>query len=144
MNVTDGSSGSAPGLDKSKWRVSEAEYLMGRDKLAPLSSVLSANMEKLLIAANLIRDLYGKPLAVSSGYRPPTQNAAAGGAGKSCHLTCEAIDFADPKGDLARWLLANMDILEQARLYMESPMKTVGWVHLQTRAPRSGKRVFLP
>lgn len=131
-------------LDKSKWKISEAEYLMGRDKAAPLTTAMRTNMEKLLIALNLIRDLYGKPLKVSSGYRPPGINAVTANASKtSCHLTCEACDFEDTDRKLVQWCLRNMDLLERAGLYMESPINTPSWVHLQTRAPRSGKRVFL-
>lgn len=131
-------------IDKSKWKISETEYLMGRDKAAPLTPTMRTNMEKLLIAVNLIRDLYGKSMSVSSGYRPPTVNAATPNASKtSCHLTCEAVDFGDKDRKLVQWLLRNMDILEKAGLYMESPINTPTWVHLQTRAPRSGKRVFL-
>lgn len=131
-------------LDKSKWRVTESEYLMGRDKQAPLDVTMRKNMEKLLIACNLIRDLYGKPMTVSSGYRPTSVNAATPGSAKaSAHLTCEACDFEDKDRKLIQWLLRNMDILERAGLYMESPINTPTWVHVQTRAPRSGKRVFI-
>lgn len=130
-------------IDKMKWKISESEYLMGRDAAAPLTPQMRQNMEKLLVACNLLRDLYGKPMSVSSGYRPPTANAAAGGAKQSCHLTCEACDFQDTDRKLVQWCLRNLDILVKAGLYMESPINTPTWVHLQTRAPKSGKRVFL-
>lgn len=130
-------------IDKTKWRITEAEYLMGRDAAAPLTPDMYKNMQKLLIALNLLRDLYGKPMVVSSGYRPAAQNAAANGAKQSAHLTCQACDFVDKDRKLVQWCLRNLDILEQAGLYMESPVNTPTWVHLQTRAPRSGKRVFL-
>lgn len=130
-------------VDKKSWKVTEAEVLMGRDKQNPLDKGMKANLEKLMIAINLVRDLYGKPLTVSSGYRPAAQNAAAGGAKKSCHLTCEAVDFADVDRKLTKWCLANLDVLTSAGLYMESPVNTPSWVHLQTRAPASGKRIFL-
>lgn len=136
-------------LDKTKWKISETEYLTSKDKVrrdiaAPLTPAMRSNMEKLLIALNLIRDLYGKPMVVSSGYRPSVINAATPNASKtSCHLTCEACDFDDKDRKLVQWLLRNMDLLERAGLYMESPINTPTWVHLQTRAPRSGKRVFL-
>lgn len=136
-------------LDKSKWKVTEAEYLTAKDKVrrdiaAPLTPEMRANMEKLLIALNLLRDLYGKPMVVSSGYRPSAINSVTKGASKtSCHLTCEACDFEDTDRKLVQWCLRNMDLLERAGLYMESPINTPTWVHLQTRAPRSGKRVFI-
>jgi len=131
-------------LDKSKWKITEKEYLMGRDAAAPLTPDMQQNMEKLLIAVNLLRDLYGKPMRVSSGYRPAAVNSTTPGASKtSCHLTCEACDFADPDRKLIQWCLRNLDILAKAGLYMESPINTPTWVHLQVRAPKSGKRVFL-
>lgn len=130
-------------IDRKKWKVTEAEVLMGRDKAHPLDKGMKANLEKLMIAINLIRDLYGKPLTVSSGYRPAAQNVAAGGTKKSCHLTCEAVDFADADRKLTKWCLSNLDVLASAGLYMESPINTPSWVHLQTRAPKSGKRIFL-
>jgi hypothetical protein len=88
--------------------------------------------------------VYGKPLSVSSGWRPGIFNKKAGGANNSAHITCEAIDIHDADGEFAKWCLDNLDVLEKAGLYMEDPSRTIGWVHLQTRAPASGKRVFLP
>jgi zinc D-Ala-D-Ala carboxypeptidase len=130
-------------IDRKQWKITEAEVLMDRDKQNPLTPEMRQNLEKLMVAINLVRDLYGKPLTVSSGYRPAAQNAAAGGASKSCHLTLEAVDFADADRKLTKWCLKNLDILASAGLYMESPVNTPTWVHLQTRAPASGKRIFL-
>ena len=121
-----------------------SEFLMGRDKTYPLSLELAVNAAQLLSAINYIRGVYGKPLSVSSGYRPGVFNRAAGGAKNSSHMTCEAIDLRDSDGEFAQWCLDNLDELEKAGLYMEDPSHTPGWVHLQSRAPRSGKRVFLP
>jgi len=123
-------------------RISRDEILMGRDKTSPLSDEQSSNLDKLLVALNLVREAYGKPMTVSSGYRPPAINAQAGGAKRSCHLTCEACDFRDTKGELASWCLDNLSVLERAGLYMESPTHTKGWVHLQTRPTKN--RVFIP
>jgi hypothetical protein len=35
-------------------------------------------------------------------------------------------------------------LLEQYDLYMEDPLYTTTWVHLQTRPTKSGSRVFKP
>lgn len=130
-------------INKSLWKISEAEYWMGRDTANPPTPEIRQNAEKLLIAVNLIRDLYGRPLTITSGYRPAAANAAAGGAKQSCHLTGQAVDFEDKDRKFVQWCLRNLDILEKAGLYMESPINCPVWVHLQTRAPKSGKRVFL-
>jgi hypothetical protein len=143
------------------------EYLMGRDTEYPLTLELALNAAEHLAAINYIRGVYGAPLPVTSGYRPGKYNKKAGGAAKSSHLLCEATDFGDKPlttvepsdayfgkfcingegfelGKFGRWCLVNLKTLEEAGLYMEHPAKTPGWVHLTTRAPASGNRVFLP
>jgi hypothetical protein len=130
--------------------ISPGEILMGREVENPLTPEMKQNLDKLLIAVNRMRAFWGKPLVVSSGYRPPAQNAAAGGAKASNHMKCAAVDFRDPNGDLARWLLANLHILEDCGLWMESPASThkpetgARWVHVQIYPPKSGRRVFIP
>lgn len=122
--------------------ISRAEVLMGRDKQHPLTPELEANLEKLLKALNVFRQAYGKPMRVTSGYRPSTFNTKAGGARRSAHMTCEACDFADSDGAIKQWALANLNVLEQTGLYMEHPDATPTWCHLQTRPTRN--RVFRP
>jgi hypothetical protein len=124
--------------------VTRDEILMGRDKLFPLSSELEANLHKLLGAINKFREKYGHPLFVSSGYRPGFFNAAAGGAKKSNHMICLAVDFKDPYGTLDAFCMENPDILEDCGLWQEHPDSTPGWCHLQAVPPRSGNRVFRP
>jgi uncharacterized protein YcbK (DUF882 family) len=120
------------------------EFLMSRDKEYPLSIEQALNAAKTLAAINYIRGRYGKPMKCSSGYRPGHYNKNAGGANNSAHLTCEAIDIEDLDGSFAKWCLANLKELEKAGLYMEDPASTPNWVHLQTRLPKSGNRIFIP
>lgn len=127
--------------------IARHEILMGREVENPLTPELEQNLEKLLVALNVVRQAYGKPLKVTSGYRPLSFNKKAGGSKRSAHLTCEACDFFDPKGEFAKWCLANIEVLEKAGLYMEDPRFTqisdgIGWVHLQIRPTK--KRVFIP
>lgn len=124
--------------------ISRNEILMGRDLKYPLSSILAANLEKLLTSLNMFRELYGKPLTVSSGYRPSEFNKAAGGAKRSNHQLCLACDFVDLDSSIDSFCVANPDILEQCGLYLEHPMWTSTWCHLQCVPPSSGKRIFAP
>lgn len=124
--------------------ISRDEVLMGRDKEFPLSEELEANLTKLLSALNQFRAAYGKPMYVSSGYRPDYYNKIAMGSPNSAHKTCEACDFYDHTGELDAWCLANLDVLEKCGLYLESPDATEGWTHLMIRRPASGHRVFIP
>lgn len=79
---------------------------------------------------------------ITSGYRTPAANKAAKGAAKSAHLEGRACDFADPEGEFANWCLGHLWALEENNLWMEDPLATQGWVHLQSREAR--KRVFKP
>jgi uncharacterized protein YcbK (DUF882 family) len=120
------------------------EYLKGRVQLIDLSKELQDNMFNILMAADVVRRRYGKPLIVSSGYRSPEFNASIGGAKNSAHMSCEAIDLVDIDGKLKDWIAANVNILEELDLYMEHPSATPTWCHLQTRPTRSGNRIFRP
>jgi hypothetical protein len=133
------------------YKVTREEILMGRDKANPLSEEQEANLKDLLARIHIVREAYGKPLVVSSGYRPPSVNQAAGGATRSSHMSCQAVDFRDPNGEFSRWCLANMDIIRQAGLYLEDPRWTQrpdgkggfsGWTHLQSRPTRANP--FVP
>lgn len=61
----------------------------------------------------------------------------------SAHITGKAVDIADD-GSLQKWILSNVKKLEEQGLYCEDFGSTPTWVHLQSVAPKSGKRFFLP
>lgn len=120
--------------------ITRNEVLMGRDALYPLDDKKEANLTKLLEAVNTLRFLYGKPMYVSSGYRPGEFNVKAHGAKNSAHTSCEAVDFHDKDRSLVKF--CTPDILEQCGLYMENPKSTLTWTHVQIRTTTS--RIFNP
>lgn len=144
-------------------RITVEHYFMGRDKAHPPSARLRENAAVTVGLANEMLDeaaIDGVPLTrmdqvtgtlVASGYRPAAVNERTANAAKSStHLTCEGVDIQDSRNqDLARWCLKNLAILERLGLYMEDPRWTYSvngdhWVHVQTRPPGSGRRVFVP
>ena len=124
--------------------ISPNEILMGREAQFPLTPEMKQNLDLLLISVNRLRALWGKPLIVSSGYRPGAYNAQAGGAKASNHMICAAVDFKDPEQKLAKWLISRLDVLEACGLYMEDPSATPTWCHVQIKPPGSGRRIFKP
>lgn len=120
--------------------ITRSEILMGREVEYPLSIALEENLSKLLVAVNKLRALYGKPMVVSSGYRPGKYNSLAGGAKSSTHLVCMAVDFKDNDGELKAWITP--EILEQCGLWQEAPDRTPTWLHVDIRPRRT--RVFRP
>ncbi len=136
-----------------------SDYWMGRDAAYPqhLTDAIRSNAAELLGRVNLLlswalRDNVRPALDartvshVASGWRPPEINDATANSAKlSRHLTGEAIDLRDNgTRDLARWVLRNLDAIEEIGLWMEDPQWTPTWVHLQIVPPGSRRRVYCP
>lgn len=82
---------------------------------------------------------------VNSGWRPEAYNAKVPGAAvKSKHITGQAIDLYDPESVIDDFLKDHVELLVKHRLWMEHPMATKGWCHLQSVPPRSGNLIFIP
>jgi hypothetical protein len=124
--------------------ITREEILMGRDKAYPLSTQQHENLDVLLERLNRFRQMFGKPMRVSSGYRPHAINAKVGGAMNSAHLHCQAADFYDTDKAIRKFILEHPSVLEECDLYCEDFVYTPTWVHLQSRPTRSGKRMFKP
>lgn len=120
--------------------IKREEILKGKE----IPEGLEKNLEKLLSALNKLREVWGKPMIISSGYRDPSHNARVGGAKKSNHMLCLAADVLDMDDSLDEWCLERLELLEEIGLWLESPQYTKGWCHLQVVPPKSGKRVFIP
>lgn len=129
------------------------DYFMGRDKQYEdqLTPEIRANAERTCVLANLLIGYFKSDTGdmdrhhVTSGWRPPEVNAATPNAApRSKHMTGQAVDLADPEGVLDEWCMEHQAILERLGLYLEHPSATKSWCHVQTVAPKSGKRVFYP
>ena len=115
-----------------------------------------ANAEKLLVAVNgLLAEL--EKAGIQARTNPKTGTVISGetgggfrpqnypvGAPRSAHKTGEAVDIFDPYGSIGGYLYVRQIMLTRAGLWMESPMATTGWCHLQTRPVKSGMTVFNP
>lgn len=126
---------------------------MGRDKeyAADFTFEIAQNAEATVNKANLLLSIYmartgdTERRKVTSGWRPPSLNAATPGAAlRSKHMTGQAIDISDPEGDLDHWLIDHTVVLQEVGLFLEHPASTKGWCHVQTIAPKSQNRVFYP
>lgn len=91
-----------------------------------------------------IREAWGQPIVVSSGYRCPRLNAAVGGVKNSQHVLGQAADIkaADPRqnGKLHALIkrMVKSGQLNVGQLIWEYGSKTnPNWVHVSL--PRSGK-----
>ena len=124
-----------------------AEYWMGRDQThkADLTTEIVGNAAVLVERVHKLLKVFGEDRPITSGWRPPAVNAATlNAAAKSKHMTGQAVDLADPDGDLDDWCLEHPEMLQLFQLWQEHPSATKNWCHLQSVPPKSGKRVFYP
>lgn len=123
-----------------------SDILMGRIAYDQLPADQKASIKALYSALHDLETAYlaagGKAFKVSSGYRSPAQNAAAGGVKLSAHMTCQACDIVDTDGLLKGWVLKHVPLLEKLGLYMEHQDSTPTWLHVQIRPTKN--RVFKP
>lgn len=123
-----------------------------RAKSSELTPEYLKNADNLLLAVNaLLTELsWTKAVNVSSGFRPSVANSAAGGAKKSRHRTCNAIDLVDDSNQtLGKLLLRFPDLLRKHGLFMENLLYTTSktnWVHLQYSPEMKDRpsRTFIP
>ena len=99
--------------------------------------------EGLVVLLQCIREHFGKPVYITSGYRTAAHNAAVGGSKSSQHLLGRAADFYVEGVDVAT-VAAYAETLLPARggigRYPKDaahPKRRTGWVHIDTRAGKS-------
>jgi hypothetical protein len=106
-----------------------------------------------------VRNHFGKPVRINSGYRGPALNAAVGGSSKSQHCNGQAVDFEIdglPNPELAKWVSENCEF-DQIILEFYDPKEgpNSGWVHASyaeganrkqklTAVMEKGKTVYKP
>jgi uncharacterized protein YcbK (DUF882 family) len=127
--------------------ISKKELTMGRDVeyKEEYSKTIDNNINILLEKINVVRAKYGKPMTVSSGWRPLAVNKSTAGAAKaSKHLSGLAVDIRDLDNSLWNWCIENLQLMQELGLYLEDRRFTKTWVHFQIGPPRSGLRIFKP
>lgn len=84
-------------------------------------------------------------LVSGNGHGGFREQACPVGAPLSSHKVGRGIDVFDPRRELARWSLRNMERVQAAGIHgMENPQWTPTWCHWQTLLARSGRFVFIP
>jgi hypothetical protein len=68
----------------------------------PMSSEHVANAIRLARTWGEVRDKFGSPIRITSGYRPPAVNKSIGGVRNSQHIYFKALDMQPVNGDFRR------------------------------------------
>ena len=100
----------------------------------------TAEIENLIHLAKTIlqpvREHFGKPVMISSGYRSPALCEAIGSSAKSQHAKGEAADFeiggVDNK-ELAAWIAANCEFDQLILEFYDGVDPNSGWIHCSSK-----------
>ena len=88
-----------------------------------------------------LREWYGKPIYVNSGYRCPALNKAVGGVASSQHLTGQAADIdVNDRAENRKLMKHIEDNLDFDQLIWENGG---AWVHVSYRADGKNRRQVL-
>ena len=99
--------------------------------------------DELVVLLQCIREHFGKPVHITSGYRTAVHNAAVGGSKSSQHLLGRAADFYVEGVDVAtvaayaETLLPGRGGIGRYPKDAKHPKRSTGWVHIDTRANKS-------
>ena len=95
-----------------------------------------------------IREAYGKPIRVSSGYRCRRLNTAVGGAKTSQHLYGEAADLIPADGDTRRLFFLIKKMIDEGKITCGQLIWEYGtryapkWVHISLETPKHRNQVL--
>lgn len=133
--------------------------ILGKTEEKDLTDVQRKWFAILYVRLNRLRERYGKPMLITSGFRTTIDHTrvyqelaqkrkvefdASKIPWGSAHLKCAAVDIADDKArTLFQWCQDNEAFLEEVGLWVEEKDDQAR-VHFQVYPPVSGHRFFKP
>ena len=84
-----------------------------------------------------IRDLLGRPIKITSGYRSPDLNRAVGGNPRSQHMQGEAIDFVCPDFGSPDYIAR---FLKSKDIPIDQCLVELSWVHISFKMRKEANR----
>ena len=92
-----------------------------------------------------VRDHFGKPVIINSGYRSPELNSAIGGSKTSDHCKGMAADIeisGIDNGDIAEWIEENCNFRQLILEFYTPGVGDSGWVHVSYNYDENEKKVM--
>ena len=107
-----------------------------------------ANLKRLCGWLEVLRERYGEPIHINSGYRSPQLNRKIGGAATSNHLTGCAVDIRVAGMEQAlRYATILLDYSDESKqefdeLLIEKNRYGAIWVHFAVRASGNRRKIL--
>ena len=92
-----------------------------------------------------VREHFGKPVMISSGYRSPALCEAIGSSAKSQHAKGEAADFEIGGVDnleLATWIADNCEFDQLILEFYDGVDPNSGWIHCSSKKENSRRQTL--
>lgn len=123
----------------------------------PTPEIIAALQKVVTNIVQPVREHYGKPVRINSGYRSPEVNVAARGSKTSDHCKGQAADIeiaGIANGDLAQYIIDNYKFTQVILEFYTQGIPDSGWVHVSydennlkcevlTAVKQDGKTVYL-
>ena len=97
------------------------------------SAEIKQNIEKLLEVLDGLREHYGKPIKITSGYRCTELNKLVGGSPTSAHVIGYAADLQPVQGSFEEFKASVIDWLDKSGVKFDQCIiernKSTQWVH---------------
>ena len=97
------------------------------------SAEIEQNIEELLAVLDDLREFYGKPIKITSGYRCATLNKLVGGSPTSAHVIGYAADLQPVQGSFEEFKASVLEWLDKSEVGFDQCIiernKNTQWVH---------------
>lgn len=114
------------------------------------SAEVEQNIEELLGVLDDLREFYGKPIRISSGFRCTKLNKLVGGSPTSAHVIGYAADLQPVQGSFEEFKASVIDWLDKSGVKFDQCIiersKSAQWVHFglyNRKGQRRGQRFSL-
>lgn len=102
------------------------------------NALITNNLKYVIERLNPIREEFGKPIYVTSGYRCPRLNKLVGGSTKSAHLQGLAVDITTYNRDENKRLFNLIRSKYQFDQLIDE--KDLSWIHLGFKTDKKNER----
>jgi zinc D-Ala-D-Ala carboxypeptidase len=124
---------------------SQTAIRKGIDNL-PNDEQVEALIELVENVLDPVREHFGRPVTVNSGFRGKKLNKAIGGSKSSQHCKGEAADIEIPgvsNPEVAEWIKNNLDFDQLILEFHTSGIPDSGWVHVSWRSSKKNRKQVL-